>query len=414
MSDTLLIHYNIENSAQTSWALCNDEGELTSRISSGSLDDLTELAQNHRSIVLLNSQCLHINELQLPTQNMQKMLKAVPFAIEEFIADDIEKLHFVVSKQKSSNTTSVVGINRSTLQKIIDNFQAADIFIDKIIPDALCLAANDQQWAALNYQNHSYLQTSQLNGMMIPDDALPYALKSKLDDEATVKPEKLLLFCESENTSALDLEHLEIDDDDIELVNIVYNAHPLVVFCGNYKQASKLNLLQHDFKIKSKSFGYWQQWRLAAALAAIWLVLHLSVTAFQYNQVKAENIVVKNKIEKIYKTAFPKSRKINNPRKQMEQKLNALKSANGSAGSGLLFLLEKSFSGLDQETKDITFQSITYRNNRMDIGLDSKNLQAIENLNKKINTNNTIKAEISSSSSEKDKVKGNIRIEGRS
>lgn len=414
MSDTLLIHYNIENSAQTSWALCNDEGELTSRISSGSLEDLTELARDHQSIVLLNSQCLHINELQLPTQNMQKMLKAVPFAIEEFIADDIEKLHFVVAKQKSSNTTSVVGINRSTLQKIIDNFQAADIFIDKIIPDALCLAANDQQWAALNYQNHSYLQTSQLNGMMIPDDALPYALKSKLDDEATVKPEKLLLFCESENTSALDLEHLEIDDDDIELVNIVYNAHPLVVFCGNYKQASKLNLLQHDFKIKSKSFGYWQQWRLAAALAAVWLVLHLSVTAFQYNQVKAENIAVKNKIEKIYKTSFPKSRKINNPRKQMEQKLNALKSANGSASSGLLFLLEKSFSGLDQETKDITFQSITYRNNRMDIGLESKNLQAIENLNKKINTNNTIKAEISSSSSEKDKVKGNIRIEGRS
>ena len=82
MSDTLLIHYNIENSKQTSWALCNDEGELTSRISSGSLEELTELAQGHQSIVLLNSQCLHINELQLPTQNMQKMLKAVPFAIE--------------------------------------------------------------------------------------------------------------------------------------------------------------------------------------------------------------------------------------------------------------------------------------------------------------------------------------------
>ena len=157
MSDTLLIHYNIENSAQTSWALCTDDGELTSRIISGSLTELTELAQNHLSVVLLNSQCLHINELQLPTQNMQKMLKAVPYAIEEFIADDIEKLHFVVSKQKSSNTTSVVGINRTTLQTIIDNFQAAEIFIDKIIPDALCLAANDQQWAVPNYQNQNYL-----------------------------------------------------------------------------------------------------------------------------------------------------------------------------------------------------------------------------------------------------------------
>jgi general secretion pathway protein L len=413
MSDTLLIHYNIENSDQATWALCNDAGELTSRINSGSLADLHELSQKHLSVVLLDSQCLHINELQLPTQNLQKMLKAVPYAIEEFIADDIENIHFVVSKQKSSNATSVVGINKTTLQIIIDKFQAADIFIDKIIPDALCLAANDQQWAVLNYHNQSYLQTGQLNGMIFPEDALAYAITNKLDDETTTKPEKLLFFCESENATALDLDAANINDDDIESISIVYNTHPLVVFCGNYKQALTLNLLQHDFKIKSKSFGYWQQWRLAAALTAVWLVLHLSVTAFQYSQVKAENIVVKNKIEKIYKTAFPKSRKINNPRRQMEQKLKTLKSASGNTSNGLLFLLEKSFSGLDQETKDITFQSITYRNNRMDIGLDSKNLQAIENLNKKINTNNTVKAEISSSSSEKDKVKGNIRIEGR-
>lgn len=49
----------------------------------------------------------------------------------------------------------------------------------------------------------------------------------------------------------------------------------------------------------------------------------------------------------------------------------------------------------------------------MDIGLDSANLQAIENLNKKLNENTKLKSEITSSSSEKDKVKGNLRIEGR-
>jgi hypothetical protein len=50
----------------------------------------------------------------------------------------------------------------------------------------------------------------------------------------------------------------------------------------------------------------------------------------------------------------------------------------------------------------------------MDIGLDSSNLQAIENLNKNLNTNTAIKSEITSSSSEKNKVKGNLRIESRS
>jgi general secretion pathway protein L len=412
MSDTLLIHYNIENNNQASWALCNDAGELTSRITTGPLVDLQDLTAKHLSVVLLDSQCLHINELQLPTQNLQKLLKAVPFAIEEFIADDIENIHFVISKSKASNTTNVVGINKSTLQLIIDNFQAADILIEKIIPDALCLAANNTQWAALNFQSNSYLQTSKLNGMVVPHDSLTYLFENKLGDESVTKPEKILLFRESENDTAFDLESLEKYD--IELVEITYNTHPLVVFCGNYRQALPLNLLQHDFKVKSKSSGYWLQWRLAASLAGFWLLLHLGVTAFQLNQLKEENILTKNKMEKIYKTAFPKSRKINNARRQMEQKLKTLKSNSGTASNGLLFILQKSFNSLDQEAKDVTFQSITYRNNRMDIGLDSKNLQAIETLNKKLNSNDEIKSEISSSSSENNKVKGNLRIEARS
>lgn len=412
MSNTLLIHYNIESSDQASWALCNDMGELTSKISTSSLAELHDIAKDHISILLLNSQCLHINEIQLPTQNVQKMLKAVPYAIEEFIADDVENLHFVVAKSKTGNTTHVVGINKATLQTIIDTFQTADIRIEKIIPDALCLAANEQQWVTLNYQCHNYLQINKLNGIIVSQDLLPYILEKKLEDETTVKPEKILVFSESESTASFDSSSLTKND--IEIINISYNTHPLVVFCGNYKQASSLNLMQHDFKLKSKSSGYWKQWRLAAVLAGTWLLLHLGVTYFQFNQLKEENIVTKNKIVKIYKTTFPESRKINNPRKQMEQKLNELKSSSGNASNGLLFILEEAFSDLGQEIKDVSFRSITFRNNRMDIGLESKNLQAIENLNRKLNANNAIKSEISSSSAEKDSVKGNLRVEGRS
>jgi len=117
MSETLLIHYNINNAQRATWSLCNAAGELTGKISTGSLTELAESAADHPIIVLLNSQCLHINQLQLPTQNMQKLLKAVPFAIEEFIADDIENFHFVVAKNNHDNATSVVGININTLEK---------------------------------------------------------------------------------------------------------------------------------------------------------------------------------------------------------------------------------------------------------------------------------------------------------
>ena len=415
MSETLLIHYNINEAQQATWSFCNAAGELTGKISTGSLTELSEIAADHPAIVLLNSQCLHINQLQLPTQNMQKLLKAVPYAIEEFIADDIDNFHFVVAKNKHDNATSVVGINRDTLKNIIRVFQDANINVEKIIPDALCLAAESKQWVCLNYKNTSYLQTDITNGMVVSHELLPYILSNKLQDESVARPEKILLFCEQENTAAFDaLKAENIFDDDIEINSIVYNTHPLVVFCGNYKQAMPLNLLQHEFKPKRKTSGYWRHWRLAASLAAIWLVLHLGLTGFQHAQLKQENIATKARIEKIYKKAFPQSRKIINPRVQMEQKLKELKGSAGNNSKGLLFLLAESFGTLTHDKQNITLQSLTFRNNRMDIGLEGSNLQAIENLNKNLNSNKKIKSEIVSSSSEKDKVKGNIRIEGRS
>ena len=421
MSETLLIHYNIEHTHQATWALCNDAGELTGKISSGTLDELSEAAANHHTVVLLNSQCLHINQLQLPTQNLQKMLKAVPYAIEEFIAEDIENFHFVIARNKHNNLIAVVGIDKITLQNIIQIFQQANITIEKIIPDVLCMAADDQQWVCLNYLDTSYLQIDRLNGIALSNDVLPYILSKKLQDKTQDAseqqlPKKILLFTEQENTAAFDQLQLDnLSNDKIpERINIVYNKHPLVVFCGHYKQALALNLLQHEFKNKRKSSGLWQHWRLAASLAAIWLVLNLALTSFQYAQIKDENNITKAKIEKIYKKAFPKSRKIINPRVQMEQKLKELTSGTGNSNNGLIFLLAESFGTLSSDKKNITLHSLTFRNNRMDIGLDGNNLQAIENLNKNLNNSNKIKSEIISSSSEKDKVKGNLRIEGRS
>ena len=415
MSDTLLIHYNIENAQQATWALCNNDGELTGKITTGTLAELSEASADRTSVVLLNSHCLHINQLQLPTQNLQKLLKAVPYAIEEYIADDVEDFHFVVAR--NSSFTSVVGIKKATLNNILQVFHDAGINPEKIIPDALCLAADDgEQWACLNYKKDSYLQTDVRNGLIISHDILPYIIDSKLHDGKQDKPKKILLFSEQDDATAFDqLKEKVIDDDaDIELINIVYNSHPLVVFCGNYKRAMPLNLLQYDFKPKRKTSGYWQHWRLAASLAAVWLVLHLGLTAFQYSQLKDANIITRAKIEKIYKQSFPQSRKIVNPRVQMEQKLDELKGSAGGSSKGLLFLLAESFGTLSHDKDNITLQSLTFRNNRMDIGLEGSNLQAVETLNKNLNNNRKIKSEITSSSSEKDKVKGNLRIEAGS
>ncbi len=442
MSDTLLIHYRPDDGhsrganapAQATWALCNQQGELITKLCTGALDDIRAseingIAKASHVVVLLDSHCLHINQVQLPTQNMHKMLRAVPYALEDFIADDVDEMHFVLTANKQQNNTSVVGIHKQTLQSIIDHFNEAGIVIDSLIPDALCLAVEDKQWAILNFNQNSYLQQDYFTGGVYGTDILPLVFQRQLQDlrqnQPGLLPEKLLIFSPDDseenekfihgiqqiiNDEASDTAASETSGQQIELINIRYNNHPLVIFCGQYKQALPLNLLQGQFKNQRKSSGILQHWRLAASLAAVWLVLHLGMTGYQKNQLEEKNTAILNQITGIYKKTFPRSKRIVNPRVQMEQKLKSLKSG-GNDSNGLLYILSESFGTLTHDKKDITLQSLNYRNNRMDIGLDSTNLQAIENLNKQLNTNPKIKAEITSSSSEKNRVKGNLRIE---
>ncbi len=423
MSDTLLIHYHPLNPSLASWALCNEQGELTSRISTTPLAEITDISTTHHTVMLLNSSCLHINRVALPTQNRQKMLRAIPYALEDYIADDVENFHFVITTDRLQHKTAVVGIKKRTLQTIIDNFNNTGITIDTIIPDVLCLAGDNKQWVILQHDENCYFQSGHYYGAVFNPELIPYVLQTSLTQDNTETPEKILVFTpnkkDHQQTDDALLENIhkithQPDSTDkeptIEILPIVYNEHPLVVFCGFYKQVLPLNLRQGKFKTRRQNNKNWQYWRLTTIFASIWLVLHLGLSFFQYNQLKQKNRATHNLIRQTYQTAFPASKRIVNPRVQMEQKLKILKST-GNSQNGLLFLLKQSFGTLTGYKKNITLQSLNYRNRRMDVGFETKNLETIENLNRQLNLNHKIKASIISSSAEKNQVKGNLRIE---
>ena len=406
MDETLLIHFNPARSDAT-WALVNAAGELTCKIQQGNLAEATTLAHGHKSVVLLDNILVHINSVQLPTQNRQKMLRAIPFALEEQLADDIEDFHFVAAKPDSANNTAVAGIRSETLQSILDSLAAHGIKPDAIIPDALCLAGNTSQWSVLLNQDLVDIQLDIYNGAEYDRDPAPLILETSLQNETLPKPEKILVFClDSDNIDDI----RAVVPDDIELVQIQYNQHPLVVYCGQYKSALALNLLQGDFKPKSKTAVQWKRWRLAASLAAFWLVLNLSMTAYQYQHLSSKNADMQAQIEKLYKDSFPESRKIVNARVQMQQKLDELKSGSSVGADSLLSLLSYAADALSKDT-NINLQSIDYRNSRVDISLTSSNLSAIQTLNSNLNQGGKLKSEITSSTSDKNEVKGSLRLQ---
>lgn len=408
MADTLLIHFNPSQADSATWSLVNNAGELTSMLSHGSLSDAGVIADKHKTIVLLDSTAIYIDSVKLPIKNSQKLLRAIPFALEEKIADDIDELHFVAGKTSSDGVTPVAAIKHETLKHILHCLEASSIKPDALIPDTLCLTANKSQWAALLQAGRAKLQFSSFDAGEFDRDALPLLLNSELQQADNKQPEKIILFtADGDESETEDIS--EAIPENIELIKVNYNTHPLVIFCGQYKHALALNLLQDNYKPKQKVNVNWQRWSLAASLSAVWLCLNLGMASLQYNEFQDNNNKLQIEIDNLYKKAFPESKRVVNARVQMEQKLNELKGL-GNAGSSnsLMTLLSDSSTALSSE-KSITIQTINYRNNTIDIEVTGANLQNIEQLNKKLN-NASLTAEIVSSSSEKNQVKGNIRI----
>ena len=406
MASTLLLHYDPARPDQATWSHANNQGELTSRITTGPLSDAAVVAEQHKVIVLIDSSHVHMNQVQLPTSNRQKMLRAIPYALEEQVAEDIEDFHFVIGKTDPEYGTPVAGIRKETIESLIDVFDQAGMHIDAVIPDTVCTPAAPDQWTVLFHDGKALIHYQSLIGTVIDADNLPILLRSSLG-KTEHRPGKLVYFFLDGNEPAPSLEEI---DSDIDIIKVAYNAHPLVVFCGEFAKAKSLNLLQGQYKPTRKSTGEWYRWRLAASLAAVWLVLYLGINLFELNRLKARNTEIAIQIEKIYKQSFPGSRRIINPRVQMEQKLEELRGGGGPQGSQFLALLTESATVISSQ-KDVKLQSIDFRNNRMDIGLTGTNLQSVETLNNELKKNMKLDSEITSATSEKNNVRGSIRLQ---
>ena len=408
MADTLLIHFNPAFPDNATWALVNAAGELSSMLAHGSLKDAAVIAEKHKTVVLLDSTDIHIDSVKLPIKNQQKILRAIPYALEEKIADDIDEVHFVAAKTSADGRTPVAAIRHETLKQMINTLAASAIKPVALIPDSLCLTANSTQWTILLQEDRSKLQFDNFDAAEFDRDALPLLIKSELNRTDRKQPEKIIIFKVDGDESPTDDINAAIPEN-IEVINVSYNTHPLVVFCGQYKNALALNLLQDKYKPEQKVNVNWQRWRLAASLSAIWLCMHLGMASVQYNKFEEDNKKLQVEIDNIYKKAFPQSKRVVNARVQMEQELDKLKGlSTADSNTGLIALLSDSSTALSTE-KSVAIQSINYRNNTIDIEITANNLQNIEQLGKKLNSNR-LSAEIISSSSDKNQVKGNIRI----
>ena len=225
MPDTLIFHYQPSTPDSVSSIIQNDQKQLSDALTL-TLAELAEKAKDNKCIALLDSSVLNIVTVNLPTQNRQRQIQAIPFALEDQLASDIEDTHFALSKKQQGNELTVAAINKNTLDDIQQQFEQAGLFVDTLLPDVLALPYRDNGWTVLIDQNRVLIKMSADQGCYTDRDNLSTLLKILLS-KASQPPQQLLLIHADDDIHAAEL----IEHSDMALSVETFETNALTDFC---------------------------------------------------------------------------------------------------------------------------------------------------------------------------------------
>ncbi len=408
MAAQLVIYLKDISSLDADWVFTGQDNEITTPVSSGTIAELAEKNKNNilsaqLITCIINAELIHFSYQNIPAKNKQRALQAIPFALEEQLAEDIELLHFATSSAEN-NIYPVAAIKHELLQNLLNKLKEHDIRPDFIYPDISCLPQTKNSWNVLKHEDR--ISIDQHHDSIVHTDTDSFSIiLNKLIQQAdeSQQPDSISIWSDDDLP---DLTLLE----DINIINHDYKISPVSIFLQNLKQKHLINLLQGTYKVVSQSSQWWKVWRVAAAMASVVIVLKLISGGIELNRLEAENKQINSEITRIYKKSFPLSKRVINARVQMENKLKKLRN-NNTKGSASFTDLLASASPVIQQTAGINMQAINFSNKKLELLFTIDKLSSAESFKTRLNKLHDIKAELVSTSSDSKLVSAKIKIE---
>ncbi len=404
MSRRLFIFLPAEEDAPVHWLLMEDvEAGPDIEIREG-LEQASLHATGSRVIVIAPGQSVVLASARIPSRNRQRILSALPYMLEDQLISEVERLHFALGQRDADGLVSTAIVDRELMTAWLARLRSFDIEPDMVTPDLLCLPLSPGHWTLLHGAHHSLMRTGPQSGSVIDNDNLVAITGLLLDEAAGRLPETI--DCFSHDPQALPLGELEA----AVAVSVETLDAPVPAFLArHFQEGNSINLLQGEFSRREQLGRLWRPWLPALGLLAALLLINGAVTIADYFRLGKEQARLVEHNKQIYRDAFPQSRRVVNPRAQMEQGLEKLRSGGGLMSSGFLDILKA--SGADfSKTKGLVLQRFSYRDGRLDIALTIPDLQALDKLKERLVKDAGLLVEIQSASARNGKVEARMQL----
>jgi general secretion pathway protein L len=384
MPQLLLLRLPAPGQEETEWLILDEAGAPTPTRQRGSLSLAAAVWRSGKVVVLASATQILLAEPELPPGGGTKLARAVPFALEEQLTEDVDQLSFAIGHRRGSGATPVAVVSRSVLQGWIADLSAAGLEPQAIYPDISLMPENPGQTVL-------WLENDRL--AVRRPGAMPFAVELAPVREALVvasvigdplqaseepKPkESAILYVTREDWARVQEEFEGLLEEFASLKVQLLSDGPLPWLARGMNTADAVNLLQGEFSRTANYGERWHRWRLPAALAAALLVVHVAAQALQIRQAKHESASLDSEISQVFSSAMPGD-KLADPRRQMQSKLERIR----KSGAGPQYFLRtlQTLSGALAVTPKTTISALSYRENALDMTLNAPSLAALSQL----------------------------------
>jgi general secretion pathway protein L len=404
MTETLVIRLRASDDAPASWLIIDANGARSGSVHSGPIDDALALSQGRRTVVVLPAADVTLARPDLPpVRGANRIAQAVPFALEEHLASDLENLHFAIGhRDPSSSATPVAIIARSTLERWQALWDAAGIRPDAAYAESSLLPSAPN--ALVLVLDEGTLHVSRPNAAAYALDAEPLPLAFDLAlGEQTEAGEHVTFYVSTADyeTHKETIEGLRVRTATLQVKLLPDGT--LSLLASQVPVARPINLLQGAYAVPTSFGSQLKQWRLPAALAAATLVAFIGVQGFKLWQLHQAEKQLDAQITATFNQILP-GQPIVDPRAQIQGVL-----ARAGGGSGALLPAISLLAQAIAQSPATRVQAISFRAGVLELHLLAPSVEALDGIKQAMSRDGAT-VELQSANPRDQQVEGRLQV----
>jgi general secretion pathway protein L len=404
MTETLVIRLRSTEDAPASWLIIDSNGARSGPVVNGPIADALSLSQSRRTVLVLPAAEVTLAEPDLPpVRGASRIAQAVPFALEEQLASDLENLHFAVGpRNPSASATPVAIVARSVLDRWQAVWEAAGIH-----PDAA-------------YAESSLIPTAPNATVLVLDEATlhvkrPGAVAYALDALSLATALELALAPSSEGgehvTFYAGTADYEANKDLIEglrerTATLQVKLLPdgvLPLFAAQLPTARAVNLLQGPYAPPSSFGSQLRQWRVPAALAAATLLVFLGAQGVKLWQLRQAEQKLNAEIAQTFESILPGQPMVD-PRAQVQGVL-----ARAGGGAGALLPAVSLLAQAVGQVPATRVESMNFRGGVLELRVVAPTIEALDGIREAMSSRGAT-VELQSTNPRNQQVEGRLHV----